>query len=317
MTDAFLIAFKTMVQLLGFMAVGYGLNKLRIIPKEAGQAVSKLVTSVFLPCLLLYTGIVECKVEYLGDYALLVLVGAAICLVTLVLSFPTAKLFGGKNDYLRGVYRYAMVVPNCSAVGTPLVLAFFGTEGLFQYNMFIFVLILVAYSWGILQLLPAGGKETFGQSLKRLLNPQFFAIVIGMILGALGGKNWIPAPVLGVVKDLNSCYSPIALLMAGFTLANYPIGKVFRDKKAYLFTLWRLMALPCIFLAVLLLFKAPLEIATWTALCYAGPCGVNVVIFPAAYGEDCRPGAGMILVSTLVSAVSIPLIYAVVQMLFA
>lgn len=317
MFDTFLVTFEKMLQLMGFIAVGYGIKKLRILPKSAEQGISKLATTVLLSCLFLYTNIVECKLEYLGQYAVLVLIGGAFCLAGVALAYPVSKWFGGENNYLRGIYRNALAIPNTSSVAMPLVLALFGTEGLFRYNMFQFVLLLVSCSWGILQLQPGRSRQTLAQGLKRLITPQFLALVVGMMIGAAGGKNWVPAPVLNVIKDLNNCFVPISLLIVGFTLGNYPLGKVLGNKKAYFFTLWRCILMPCVCLGVLLVSKASLAVATWVAMTYASPGGVNVIIFPSSYGEDCAPSAGLVLVSTLISAFSIPLIYALVQMFFA
>ena len=51
MFDTFFVTFEKMLQLMGFIAVGYGINKLRILPKSAAQGISKLATTVLLPCL--------------------------------------------------------------------------------------------------------------------------------------------------------------------------------------------------------------------------------------------------------------------------
>ena len=38
--------------------------------------------------------------------------------------------------------------------------------------------------------------------------------------------------------------------------------------------------------------------------------GMNTVVFSTSYGQDCRAGVGMVLVSTTLSALTIPLLYA-------
>ena len=45
------------------------------------------------------------------------------------------------------------------------------------------------------------------------------------------------------------------------------------------------------------------------------PAGMNSVVFPAAYGEDCRPGASMVLVSSILSLVTLPVMYTLVTAL--
>jgi len=49
---------------------------------------------------------------------------------------------------------------------------------------------------------------------------------------------------------------------------------------------------------------------------FAGPSGMNVVVFPASYGQDCKTGASIVLLSCAGSILSVPVLYAIVQVLF-
>ena len=41
------------------------------------------------------------------------------------------------------------------------------------------------------------------------------------------------------------------------------------------------------------------------------PLGLNTVVFPAAYGGDTTPGAGMALVSHLILVITIPVMFSI------
>lgn len=317
MLETFLMTLEKMMEILGLLALGYLFNKLKLVPRTAEPVLSKFVTFLFLPCLTLYSNIVEFRVDLLGDYAILILVGGAFCVATIGMSYLTAGLFEKKRGYMQNVYRYALTVPNTGAVATPLVLALFGQAGLVEYGMFTFVLGILTNSWGLAQLVPSHGKTTFWSNMRKCFNLQFFAKVIGILLAVVGAKYWLPQPVLNVCSNLSDCYVTVSLLLTGFSLADFPLNEIFGKIKVYWFILWRMVALPCIFLLVLLVFEAPLMMAIMLAITYASPCGMNVIIFPTAYGEECPPdGASMVLISTLVSMVSVPLIYALVQVFF-
>lgn len=317
MLNTFLMTFEQMAQVLALLAIGFLFNKGKVIPKSAEVVLSRLVTMLFVPALNLHVNMMECKIDQLGEYGILVLVGTAFCVGSTLLSYPTSRLFSKEDAYRRGVYRYALALPNTSGVGIPLMMAFFGTAGVFQFQLVQFAAGIVTYSWGIVQLQPSHGKTSFWSNLKKCLNLQFFAMVIGMILGILGAEEWMPSPVVQLTNNLGNCYVPVALLMTGYSLADYPLSSVFANVKYYLYTAWRLIAMPLIYLGILLVFKAPLMLATMIGIAYACPCGMNVVLFPAAYGEECRDGASLVLLSTIVSLVTVPLIYALVQAFFA
>lgn len=306
---------EQMFRIVFLLSLGFAFNKLKLIPRTAEAVLSRFVTMLFLPSLTLYSNMMECKLDSLAAYSQWVLYGGALCVISILMSFPIARLFSRKDEYQRGIYRYALSIPNTGAVGTPLVLAFFGTSGMFQYGLFQFVCSILTYSWGIMQLQPSHGRSTFWSNVKKCFNLNFLAMLLGMALGLLGAKNWMPTIVANTVHELGNCYVIVALLLTGFSIADYPFSQVFGDIRVYGFSLLRLIVFPLLFLAALLLIKAPAMVCIMAVLSYASPCGMNVVVYPSSYGEDCKAGASMVLVSSLGSVCTVPLIYALTQSL--
>ena len=311
----FWMTLEQMFRIFLLLSIGYLFNKTKLIPKVAETVLSRFVTMLFLPCLTLYSNMMECKLESLAAYSQWVLYGSALCLLSILISYPLSKLFSRNDAYQKGVYRYALSIPNTGAVGTPLVLAFYGTAGMFQHGLFQFLCSILTYSWGIMQLQPSHGRSTFWSGLKKCFNMNFIAMLIGMALGLLGASQWMPTIVVNTVHELGNCYV-VALLLAGYSIADYPFRQVFGDLRVYGFSLLRLIVFPLLFLGLLLLIQAPAMVCILAVLTYASPCGMNVVVYPAAYGEDCKSGASMVLVSSLGSMVTVPLLFALVQQLF-
>lgn len=310
MLESFLTTLQQMARILILLAIGYSFNKLRLIPKTAEPVLSKFVTMLFLPSLTLYSYAMECDFQSLITYSRWTLYGCFITALSVAVAFLLAGRFSEKDAYLRGVYRYALSVPNTGAVATPLVLAFFGTSGLFRYQMFTFPLSLVAYTWGIMQLQPAEGRHDLRFYIRRIFNANFVAMLIGMVLGLTHAKNWMPTVVLNTVNDLGSCYVIVALLLTGFSIADYPMHEVVGNLKFYVFTLLRLIILPLAFLGLMKLLKTEAMLSIMVVLTIACPCGMNTVVYPAAYGQDCKPGASMVLISSILSMVTVPVMYA-------
>ena len=71
-----------------------------------------------------------------------------------------------------------------------------------------------------------------------------------------------------------------------------------------------LLLIPLLFLWLCWLVKAPAIVTILTILIYAGPCGMNPVIYATEHGVDNRKVAGLLLVSMPLATVTIPLIYA-------
>lgn len=317
MFEAFTLTLNQMLQILILLALGFAMNKSHLVSREMGNVFSKFLTMLFIPSMTLYSNMMECKLTSLAQDLPLVLYGTSFYLISLVLSYPTAKLFSPQDAYMRGVYRYALTIPNTAAVAVPISLALFGMNGVFRFGLFGIAGTILTYSWGMAQLRPTKGESSPWSGLIKCLNATTIAMVIGMILGLLGAPNWMPTFVSDTVYSLSQCYIPVALLLAGYSIADYPISQVFRAKKIYLYCLLRLLVIPALFLLVLYLLGVPLMTATLAALCFASPCGMNVVVFPAAFGQDCRTGANMVLLSSLGSILTVPVIYVLVQLLFA
>ena len=126
----------------------------------------------------------------------------------------------------------------------------------------------------------------------------------------------MPSLLTSFMQDVGSCYAPISLILAGFTIASYPLGQMFTQWKSYLVAFLRLLLIPALVLLGAYFLRVSKETATLLALVFSGPCGMNVVVFPASYNQDCRAGSSIVLLSSLCSVTTIPLIYALVQLLF-
>lgn len=310
MLTAFLTVFEQMFRILMLIGGGFLLHKLHLLPEGAEKVMSRLVTYLFLPAVLLHTNLLECRVLTLGENLPLVLCGLIMALVSIGAAMLLAPAFARGSLYDRGVFRYAIAYPNTGGVGMSLVLAMFGTKGLFQYNLFYFFALIFNYSWGIMQLQPAHERRGAADILRRLANPALIGLLLGMALGVLGAGEWLPGIVIDTAGDLGECYVPVSLLLVGYTVADFPLGRVLGDIRAYIFSVLRLLVLPVLFMVVLRLVRAPQIMSVMAALAFACPCGMNTVLYPVSYGQECRAGVSMVLVSSVLSVLTLPLVYA-------
>ncbi len=316
MLTTFLATLEQMVRIFLFLALGFGVNRLQIAPKGTSVGISKLVTMVFLPSLLIYSNMTEFSLSEIGNYGQLVLVGGALWLLFTLLSVPVARMFTKDNGQERGLFLYSLSIPNGGAVGTPLSLAFMGTAGLFQYNLFSLPMTIMTYAWGVELFLDMERKNPVKRFFIHMINPTFISLLIGLVLGATGAKNWMPHLVVDFLGDLSACYIPVSLILAGYMIAEHPLEEAFHLPKSYIYTLLRLFVIPGLTLLIVWLLGIPKSMATLALLYFASPCGMNVVIFPAAYGQDCKTGASLVLLSSLGSLISVPIMYSLLQLIY-
>lgn len=304
--QVFTATLNQMLVLFIFMALGFFLNKKRLLPLDDSIVLSKLETYAFVPCLVFSVFYKYCTVENFKQKWTYMLYGAAVMAVSLPIGIVLAKFFA-KDGYLKKIYTYSFAVANFSFMGNAVVLGVFGEKVLFDYMIFTLPLNLYVYSIGTASLIPAekGGKI----SVKTFVNPIFIALILGAVCGLLS----VPLPkfITTAISSAGACMSPLAMLLTGFVIGEYNLKTLASDKKVYLASVIRLIILPSAFMAVLLLLKTDKDIIRVALCATAMPLGLNTVVFPAAYGGDTTPGAGMALVSHLISVITIPVMFSI------
>ena len=195
-----------------------------------------------------------------------------------------------------------------------------------KYLVFVIPFWALIYVWGVPSLLiPSDdGKKSVKSRLKAFLNPMFIAMVVGMILGivlGLFGKTPTKDSTLFVVSaidQLGACMSPVAMLLTGMTIAKIDLKKTFTKASLYVISAFRLVVIPLVFIAALIFIPSTVisQELKFCIVCAASmPLGLNTIVIPSAYGLDTSEASGMALISHLLSCLSIPIIFALFNLL--
>lgn len=323
MSKTFLATLDPMLTLFLCMAIGYAVKRTGIVTREAASSLSRLETWVFCPALSFITMARYCTLSSLATHGFNVLLAGIAIALAVAIATPLSALFTRERS-LRGIYKYALAFGNFGYLGDPIILALFGGEALAYYKLFTLPLTVMVYSWGFTVLVPE--TEQKGSVLKRLLNLPLMALLVGVAVGISGLGEHLPAFFVSTMDSLTGCMGPVAMLIAGITVASYGFRAMLTDKRVYVATLLRLFVLPAVIVAAVygakelinLVFdagigNAPLHLAFFA---FAAPLGLNTVVFPEAYGGDPAPGASMAMISHTLCIVSIPLLYSLLTVIF-
>ena len=96
------------------------------------------------------------------------------------------------------------------------------------------------------------------------------------------------------------------MLLTGIIIAEFKLRELIANKTAYLIAGLRLIVMPLLVFGLMKLLGLGFAL-TAAVLIYSMPCGMNTVIFPRLVGEDCKTGAGLVLISTVGALATIPL----------
>lgn len=307
---------QQMLMMFTMILVGFLLRKASKLPDNAHTTMSKLETFIFVPALSLFTLMTKCTVQTFAENATLILYGLGITLVAIALAYFLSRFFvrnwreSPQAAYQRNIYKYALTFGNYGFMGNYIMLGVFGDEMYYKYSLFTFLVMVICNSWGLYTLIPKDQNAGLRQNLKKgLLTPPIIALVLGMALGLLSVKQYVPTFVLNALEGASKCQGPVAMVLAGFVIGGYNFKDMICNKKVYVATLLRLIVIPAVMMLALKLIGTSDEIMTLALICFATPLGLNTIVFPAAYGGDPKTGASMATVSHTLSVVTIPLMY--------
>lgn len=303
----FLSTLNQMGFLFLLIVAGFVLVKVKAVPDNCAQVLSKLENNLFIPALVMGTFMTKFTPDSFqasGQYLLCGLVLVCICI-------PVAILLGrcfSKDAYLRKIFTYGLCFSNFGFMGNAVVQALF-PDVFMNYLIFVLPFWAGIYIWGTpFLLMPAPeGKRGLKDIVKPFVNPMFIGMIIGIVLGL--SRLPLPGFVADGVTTLGGCMSPIAMLLTGMTIARIDLKKTFTNVPVYLASLVRLVVLPLAAIGALLLVKLEYSLALCIVCNLAMPLGLSPVVVPAAYGRDTSDAAGMTLISHLLSCVSIPVVF--------
>jgi len=291
--------------------IGYLLAKLKAVPENSSTVLSKMENNLFVPALVLGTFISNFTMEKLGTAWKLFLISFLIGFIMSVLAIVVAKACS-KDQYIRNIYTYGLAFSNFGFMGNAVVSVVF-PDMFVDYLIFTMPLWTMIYLWGVpCLLIPSeDGKNTIKSRLKSFANPMFAALIVGIIIGLAGVS--LPTQIMTVITTAGSCMSPIAMLLTGITVANMDLKKVLSMKSIYAVSFVRLIVFPLIFIAVFKFMPMSKSIMVCTICSLAMPLGLSTIVVPGGYGKDTSVAAGMTIVSHLLSAATIPIIFYVMM----
>jgi len=324
MLNTFIATLDPMLMLFICIAVGFIAKKTNILPANTGPVLAKLETWIFCPALSFSTMATFCTVSSIKTHAVNILLSCFCVALGLTIAILLSFLFVKEKSPERGIYQYAIAFANGGYVGDPLVMALFGDMALSYYKLFYLPFSITIYTWGISVLVPNNGEKR--KLFKKILNAPTIAMFLGIIVGLSGAGEYIPSFVTSALNSLKACMGPVAMLLAGFTVAKYDIKKMLRNTKVYIATFLRLIILPTVIIGALfgvkelvnLVFDANIgnSVLYLAFFATAAPLGLNTVVFPESYGGNPETGASMAMISHTLCVFTIPVMYAIMVALF-
>ena len=327
-----------MLMMLAMLAVGYGAAKLHIVTQEGNRTLSAILLSIAFPCMVLSS------VSAPGERDDMLLVWSLIAGVVLFTALPLlawvlvkVTRIGGNEE---SAWETMLYLPNVAFMGIPVAGAIWGNTAVLivaiMNLVFSFLLFGVAAIHfgraadkkkvdGIVGVLESNTLELEDSlaSYERgvaLLSPSMLASYAALIIYIC--RIPVPGTLGGTFSYLGAMTTPLSMMISGVNLAAMPLRQVFGNGKTYVMSFLRLIVMPLALYPLfrLLLGSCGIEILLPVVIFLAGmPCASTTPVLAEAAGlrEESRLCSLGVLVSTVLSVVTIPLLYALTAWLRA
>lgn len=292
---------KQMITLSLLMLTGFFANRFGILGRDAQKWMSKLIINITCPALILSSVTTSQRLE--NNRMVLIIFGAAIAYY-LILPFLAkgCALAGPRNR--RSEYACMLIYSNLGFMGIPVANAVLGKEAILYISIFMAIFNISIFSYGIILLGgTVGGKLQF----KKMINPGTVSAVAAVLLYL--GSISIPTLLLEPITAMGNTTTPLAMMVIGASLANGKVRDLFTEKSMILFTVLRLLGLPLLAWGVCQILGVQDRLLAGALILISGmPVASNTVMLCTELNRDGDYIAKGLLISTLASVVTIPLI---------
>ncbi|WP_026524272.1 MULTISPECIES: AEC family transporter [unclassified Butyrivibrio] len=300
-----LILINQIITMFILSGIGFILFKAGKLTLEGSKNIGNILIFLSLPCVIINGFRVERTPERITGFLLSIL--AAV--VALLIAIAISKLFF-KNDEIAA---FSASFSNPGFFGVPLIVASMSNGAVFYIASFIACINILQWSYGVSLL--THGKSGF--TVKNLLKAPFvYATIIGIVLFLT--QLQLPTIIDKCIGFLAGLNTPLAMFTIGIYLAQVDIVDMLKRKSVYVTALVRLVIIPLVTLAALWAIPSSLtEMKIAVLIASACPVGSNVAVYAQLHNSDYGYAVEEVVISTLLSVISIPLIVYLGEMLFA
>lgn len=299
--------------------IGVLATKLKVITEKVKDGIASIVFDITLPLLIITTFVrIDLTPEILRNSGLVFLftyLALGLMYLTGHFSAALSRLKGNQ----RAVFINHHMFGNIVFLGFPLMDALFpGGEGLLYAAIFQLASNSVMWTFGVWVFLKGnGGKRK--EVWKNMLNANTIAFFIGLALMFV--RIRVPDIIYEPLHGLGRSTIYLSMLYIGAMLTYTSVRGIFRKPHVFLVTFNKLLLVPAI-LAIIVHFTTAWffpsfgEVARQVVVLEAAmPCMATIVVMAKKFGSDDGLATENVFISTILALISIPLVYAGLQLL--
>ncbi len=294
------IALNQILIMFLIMLLGFFCYKIKIINHETNRKLSDFLLLIVNPLLIFNSY----QREFNKELLLGLEISFVLAFVSHLVAIGAARLvIRGKNKQDISLERFSAVYSNCGFIGIPLINSLFGSEGVFYLTAYLTVFNVLIWTHGVVLMT---GQKDMKAILKTLISPTFIAIIAGLVLFLINVR--VPEVLYRSMDYVASMNTPLAMIIAGATMAQSQLKKVLLKGRIYLVIIMKQLVIPAIL--VILFHKLPIDnmILTTTVIAAGCPVAATGMLFALRFHKNHLYASELYSVSTVTSLVTIPIL---------
>lgn len=292
--------FRQIIVLLAIVMIAFFAVKGKKLSASDASVFTRLISQVTLPFTLFSAVNAPLTAQQRQGIPFVFLLFSGLYIVSLLLGNIGAKALGMPKG--RGIlFENGVAFPNAVFIGLPLLEGLFGSLVFLYVGVSTLVFSLIFFTYSVRTMQP-GRKATW----RDFVTPCNASAVLMLL--ALAFNVVLPPTVGKIVSGIGAISTPLSLVVIGILLAESDLKAVFQSRFLYFTCLIRNLLFPLLMLGVLLLFKVDAENGLIVLILSACPCATLISVFAKEYDMEAKLAGEMVLLSTILSVGTLPLI---------
>lgn len=289
----------------GMIALGVVLSRMKLINQSGEDALFNVIVKVAMPCLIFESVSLNPALRQAGNLILPPLAGFALTLLSMAIAWYVARALGLTLGHGLRTFALAVGLMNYGYLPLPLVDALFGPDTR---------AVLLLHNAGVEAAIWTGGVLVVTglsplKGWRKLINAPAVALLVAVLANLTGVGAHVPEFMRTLIHGLAVCAIPLGLLMTGVSFSPHledPRNLV-NLRVVSIAWLLRLALLPWLFLLAARYLPLSVELRQVLVIQAAMPSGVFSVIIARVYGGQPLVAMQIVLGTTVVGLVTIPL----------
>lgn len=301
-------ALQSIMSIIIMISLGYYLTFKGWFDDNTSKLFARLVTTISLPCLMLSNLLKNFTRETLlssGNGLIVPFISMVICyllakIVSHLIKVPSSR---------RGVFEVMFFISNTIFIGLPVNLALFGEVSVPYVLLYYISNTVLFWTIGIYEIGKDGDNENLSlisvENLKRIFSPPLLGFIVAIIFILL--KINPPEFVMDTCRYLGNLTTPLSMLFIGITIHSVRLRDIRFSRDMLALIIGRFVVSPLSVLIISYFIRIP-DMARNVFIIQASmPVMTQTAIISRAYDSDYEYAAVMISITTILSALFIPI----------